>query len=61
MLAPVDWERVELSLATTNAVEHLSLPYDPATRRLFGIEADPEAAVQWDDALWHHLPAALRR
>jgi hypothetical protein len=28
---------VELSLGTTNAVEHLSLPYDPAARRLYGV------------------------
>jgi len=28
---------VERALSSTNAVEHLSLPYDPATRRLFGI------------------------
>lgn len=34
---PLDWEGVELALATTNAVEHLSLPYDPAQRRLFGV------------------------
>jgi hypothetical protein len=29
-------EGVELALASTNAVEHMSLPYDPASRRLFG-------------------------
>ena len=32
-----DWEGVELALSSTNAVEHLSLPYDPASRRLFGV------------------------
>ena len=37
VLHPTDWEGVELALSSTNAVEHLSLPYDPATRRLFGI------------------------
>ena len=26
-----------LALSSTNAVEHLSLPYDPASRRLFGV------------------------
>ena len=30
------WEGVELALASTNAIE-LSLPYDPASRRLFGV------------------------
>ncbi|WP_240761038.1 phage major capsid protein [Mycolicibacterium sp. CR10] len=37
VLHPSDWEGVELALSTTNAVEHMSLPYDPATRRLFGV------------------------
>jgi hypothetical protein len=34
---PTAWEGVELALASTNAVEHLSLPYDPASRRLYGV------------------------
>lgn len=37
VLTPGDWEGVELALSSTNAVEHLSLPYDPATRRLWGV------------------------
>lgn len=37
VLNPLDWESVELALATTNAVEYSGLPYDPATRRLFGV------------------------
>jgi HK97 family phage major capsid protein len=37
VLHPTDWEGVELALASQAAVEHLSLPYDPATRRLFGL------------------------
>ena len=37
LVNPADWEAVELSLASTNAIEHLSLPYDPASRRLFGV------------------------
>src|SRR4029079_14400740 len=37
VLHPTDWEGVERALSSTNAVEHLSLPYDPATRRLFGV------------------------
>lgn len=37
VLHPTAWEGVELSLASTNAVEHLALPYDPATRRLYGV------------------------
>src|SRR6478736_255820 len=32
VLHPTDWEGVELALSSTNAIEHLSLPYDPATR-----------------------------
>ena len=31
------WEGVERALSSTNAVEHLSLPHDPASRRLFGV------------------------
>ena len=37
VLHPTDWEGVELALTSTTAIEHLSLPYDPATRRLFGV------------------------
>jgi hypothetical protein len=37
VLHPTDWEGVELALSSTNAVEHLSVPYDPASRRLFGV------------------------
>lgn len=37
LLHPTDWESVELALSSTAAVEHLSLPYDPASRRLFGV------------------------
>jgi Phage capsid family len=37
VLSPADWEAVELSLATTNAIEHLALPYDAAARRLYGV------------------------
>ena len=37
MLHASDWEGVELALSSTNAVEHLSLPFDPATRRLYGV------------------------
>ena len=37
VLHPTDWEGVELALSSTNAVEYLALPYDPATRRLFGL------------------------
>ena len=31
------WEGVELAVSSSNEIEHLSLPYDPATRRLFGV------------------------
>jgi HK97 family phage major capsid protein len=38
VLAPADWETLELALSTTNAIEfQAALPYDPATRRLWGI------------------------
>ena len=37
VLHPLAWEGVELALASSNAIEHLSLPYDPTTRRLFGV------------------------
>ena len=35
VLHPLDWENVELALASSNDIEHLLLPYDAATRRLF--------------------------
>ncbi len=31
VLTPADWEGVELALSSQAAIEHLSLPYDPAT------------------------------
>lgn len=37
VIHPVAWQNLELSLTTTNAVEHLALPYDPAAKRLFGV------------------------
>ena len=37
VLHPTDWEGVELALSSQAAVEHLSIPYDAATRRLFGV------------------------
>jgi HK97 family phage major capsid protein len=37
VLNPADFETIELALSTVNAVEHLSLPYNPATRRLYGV------------------------
>jgi hypothetical protein len=38
LINPGDWEAVELALASTNGVEHLSLPYDASARRLFGCQ-----------------------
>lgn len=32
---PLDWETLELALATTTAIEYNGLPYDAATRRLW--------------------------
>ena len=49
VLHPTDWEGVELALSSTNAIEHLSLPYDPATRRLFGV---PIVATVSQAAVW---------
>lgn len=37
VLHPSDFESIELMLSTTNAVEHMSLPYDAAQRRLYGV------------------------
>ncbi len=37
VLTPADFETVELALSTTNAIEHIGLPYDPAARRLYGV------------------------
>lgn len=37
VLNPVDFEGIELALASTNAIEHTSLPYDAATRRLYSV------------------------
>jgi hypothetical protein len=37
VLHPTDWEGVEVALSAQNAIEHMGLPYDPATRRLFGV------------------------
>jgi HK97 family phage major capsid protein len=37
VLHPSDFETIELALSTTNAVEHMSLPYDAAQRRLYGV------------------------
>src|SRR6478736_4283943 len=36
-LHPTDWEGVDLALSSTSAVEFRGLPYDPSTRRLFGV------------------------
>lgn len=44
LVNPGDWEGVELALASTNAVEHLSLPYDASARRLFGVPVVVSAA-----------------
>lgn len=36
-LHPSDFEAVELALSSTNAIEHLGLPFDSAARRLYGV------------------------
>lgn len=52
---PTAWEGVELALSSTNAVEHLALPYDPATRRLFGV---PVCVTNSEAPLVAHVLAA---
>jgi HK97 family phage major capsid protein len=37
LLHPTDWEGIELALASTNAVDYQGIPYDAASRRLFGV------------------------
>jgi hypothetical protein len=37
VLHPTDFEGIELALSSTTAIEHLSLPYDAATRRICGV------------------------
>lgn len=37
MLTPADWATTELALSSQSAIEHMGLPYDPATRRLYGV------------------------
>lgn len=37
VLDPVDWEAIELQLANQNAIDYQGIPYDAATRRLFGV------------------------
>ena len=49
------WEGVELALSSINAIEHLSLPYDPASRRLFGV---PVVATVSEAAGVGHVLAA---
>jgi hypothetical protein len=37
VLHPTDWETTELAVASVNAIEHMSLPFDPIARGLWGI------------------------
>ncbi|RIT73430.1 phage major capsid protein [Mycobacteroides abscessus] len=37
VLAPGDWEGIELAISSQNAIEHMSLPYDASARRLYGV------------------------
>lgn len=41
VLDPTDWEEIELTLASTNAVDYQGIPYVAATRRLFGVRCEP--------------------
>ena len=54
VLHRLEWKDVELARASSNAVEHLSLPYDPATRRLFEVSA---MATVGEAAGVGHVPA----
>ena len=42
---PTDFESIELALSTVNAIEHLSLPFDAAARRLWGTPLVVSTAV----------------
>lgn len=37
VLHPTDWEGVELTLSSTNSIEHQGLPYDASRRSLFSV------------------------
>lgn len=37
LLHPSNWEALELLIVATDAINYNGLPYDPATRRLFGV------------------------
>lgn len=37
VLHPDDWEATELLVSSTNAIEHMGIPYDPVARRLYGV------------------------
>ncbi|NOP96963.1 phage major capsid protein [Mycolicibacterium fortuitum] len=37
LLHPTDWEALELTLLTQEALDYRSLPFDPVARRLFGV------------------------
>ena len=52
---PTAWEGIELALASTNAVEHLSLPYVPANRRLYNV---PVVVTNSEAPLVAHVLAA---
>lgn len=47
ILHPTDFEAIELALSSTNAIEHMSLPFDATARRLFGapVVVTPSQAV----------------
>ena len=45
LVYPNDFEGIELALSTVNAVEHLSLPFDAAARRLWGCPLVVSTAV----------------
>jgi HK97 family phage major capsid protein len=51
VLNPNDFEAVELLVSSTNAVEHLSLPFDPVARRLFGVPVAVTNAIDAGTAL----------
>ena len=62
VLHPTDFEGVELALSTVTAIEHLSLPFDAASRRLFGtpiVSTNSQAAGVahcWPPTRWHSTP-----
>jgi hypothetical protein len=53
VISPTDWESVELSSSTINAMEHHALPYDSAARKPYGVPI--AVSIAQDDGYVHVL------